>query len=98
MRLLWSPLAAEQAEEAVAYIAADDPVAAQAWVGQLLERVESLRRFPDSGRVLPELQREDIREIIVGAYRVVYRRREESVAIVAIRHQARDVDEDEIAP
>jgi len=33
--------------------------------------VKALARFPDSGRVVPEIRREDIREIIVSPYRVL---------------------------
>jgi plasmid stabilization system protein ParE len=98
VRLTWSPLASEQVDDAVAYIAADDPAAALAWLERLLERVKALTAYPDSGRVVPELQREDIREIVVSPYRVMYRRGAEAVEIAAIRHGARQFDDDEIAP
>ena len=58
MRLVWSPLAEQQVDEALSYIAADDAAAARRWLEELLERVDSLRRFPDSGRVAPELGRD----------------------------------------
>ena len=96
MKVAWSPLAAEQVEAALAYIAADSPVAAREWLERLLERVESLGRFTDAGRIVPEFQREDLREIIMGAYRVMYRRRDGLVEIAAVRHHARDVDQNEI--
>ena len=35
-------------------------------------RIERLSRFPQSGRLVPELRRADIREIIHGGYRVIY--------------------------
>ena len=44
--------------------------------------------------MVPELQRDDIREIMVGAYRVMYRRSQDRVEIVAIRHHARDCEEE----
>ena len=47
---------------------------------------------------VPETQREDIREIIVSPYRVLYRRRDDRVEIVAIRHEARAFDEREVSP
>ncbi len=92
MRVSWSPLADEQVDEVVAYIAADDQAAALTWLEQLLERVASLARFPDSGRIVPELQRDDLRELIVGSYRVIYRRKADVVEIAAIRHGARRLD------
>jgi toxin ParE1/3/4 len=92
VKLTWSPLANDQVDDAIAYIAADDPTAAVHWLEQLLERVASLSRFPDSGRVVPELQRDDIRELIVDPYRVIYRRGADVIEIVAVRHGARDFD------
>jgi len=98
VRLSWSPLADSQVDDAVAFIAADDPAAALAWLERLLARVRSLADYPDSGRVVPELQRDDIREILVGPYRVMYRRGADEVEIAAVRHGARDFAADEIEP
>jgi plasmid stabilization system protein ParE len=96
--VVWSPLADRQVDDAVAYIAHDDPIAALKWLEHLLERVKALARFPDSGRIVPEIQREDIREIIVSPYRVTYRRRDDRVEIAAIRHEARVFDDREVSP
>jgi toxin ParE1/3/4 len=98
VRITWAPLADEQVDDAIASIASDAPAAAREWLEQLLERVQSLAAFPDSGRMVPELQREDIREIIVSPYRVMYRRTADLVQIVAVRHAAREFDEDEVTP
>lgn len=92
MKLVWSPLAGEQVDEVLAYIAADDRTAALAWLEQLLGRAASLARFPDSGRIVPELQRDDIRELIIGSYRVIYRRTADVVEIATIQHGARQLD------
>ena len=98
MRVVWSPPADRQVDEAVEYIAQDNPTAALEWLERLLERVKALARFPDSGRVVPEIRREDIREIIVSPYRVMYRRKDDMVEIAAIRHEARAFDEREVSP
>jgi toxin ParE1/3/4 len=44
------------------------------------------------GRVLPELGAENIREILVGSYRIVYRIKDEQVQLLTIRHGARLLD------
>jgi plasmid stabilization system protein ParE len=98
VRLVWSQLADRQVEEVLAWIVADDVAAARRWLEELLERVEALCRFPDAGRVVPELGRDEIRELLVGAYRVIYRRREEAVEIALVRHQARQLDDADLAP
>lgn len=98
MKVTWSPLADEQVDEAVAYIAQDHPLAALEWLERVLDQVRSLSTFPGSGRMVPELQRDDIREIIVSPYRVMYRRSDALVEIAAVRHEAREFDSKEIVP
>jgi toxin ParE1/3/4 len=96
VKVVWSPLADEQVDEIIVYIAVDDRTSALAWLEQLLERVASLARFPDSGRTVPELQRDDMHELLVGAYRVLYRRKADVVEITTISHGARQLDSDAI--
>ena len=54
------------------YIARDDPRAAAVWLRKLQDRAKLAGRSPRQGRKLPELDRDDLRETIVGKYRVVY--------------------------
>ncbi len=97
MRLVWSRLADRQVDEVLASIAADDVAAAARWLDELLERVADLRRFPDTGRIVPEIGRDDLRELLIGSHRVIYRRSSGAVEIVALRHQAQRFDEDGLA-
>lgn len=60
--------------------------------------MKSLGIYPDSGRMVPELQREDVREVIIDPYRVMSRRRADATEIVAILHGSREFDADGIAP
>lgn len=55
------------------YIARDNPAAAGRWVGSLITAVENAAAMPLAGRIVPEIGREDLREIIRGNYRIVYR-------------------------
>lgn len=68
MILEWSPLALERAS----YITLDKPSAAEAWVDGIFESVGRLESYPMSGRKVPEVGIERIREIIYGAYRIIY--------------------------
>jgi len=67
------PLALERVEDVAQYIAQDNPDAAVRWVVELFDTVERLADFPESGRVVPEVGIRRIREVIFGAYRVIYR-------------------------
>lgn len=85
MKVEWSPLALARVEEIVHYIAQDDPDAAARWANQLFDAVERLSAFPQSGRVVPEVGIPRIREVIFGAYRVLYSVRGK-VEILTVRH------------
>ena len=97
MTVAWSALAEERAAEAFAYIAADRPTAAAKWLRRVLASVEALAESPDRGRAIPELGRADLREVIVRAYRIMYRREPKRIIVVTIRHGRRALDQDEVA-
>lgn len=54
--------------------------------------LERLAAFPRSGRVVPELGKDTIREVLLGSYRIVYRVKEECAEIITIYHGARLFD------
>ena len=47
------------------------------------------KEFPRSGRVVPELEREAYREVILGTYRIVYRIEADRAEILTVVHSAR---------
>ena len=61
-------------DEIESFIAQDNPKRASAFLDLLLEKGDLIGSFPDMGRVVPELYQPEIREILVGNYRIVYRR------------------------
>lgn len=96
MRVEWTELAFEQLDDAMAFIARDRPETAFRWFATMLEEAERLARFPDSGRLVPEASRDDIREIIVSPYRIVYRRDPQAVFITMFLHERQQVDPDDL--
>ena len=95
-RTVWSPLAVARVAEAADFIAADRPEAAARWADSVFEAVKRLERFPLSGSMVPELRREDVRELIHGEYRIIYRIDGERVLILTVRHGRRLLDETEV--
>ncbi len=75
IELTWSPRAAADLEEIRDYIAVDSAVYADLTVRRLVAAVERLRQFPDLGPVVQERESIELREIITGRFRIVYRRR-----------------------
>lgn len=86
MRIVWSPLALDRVEEIADYIARESASSARHWVDSIFTKVKRLRRFPKSGRAVPEIQRMSIRELIYGDYRIIYRIERARIAILTVRH------------
>ena len=62
-------------------------------VQSIIGQFKSIGRFPRMGRVVPEIQDENIREILIYSYRVVYRISKNDAEIAAIIHAKRDFKE-----
>ena len=97
MKIVWTALALERIIDIADYIAEDNPRAAANLVTAIFNRVQALEDFPKSGRVVPEIGRYNIREIIHGNYRIIYRSDSNQIAILTVRHQKQVLPEKEIA-
>jgi toxin ParE1/3/4 len=71
------------------YIRQDSPVYAQLVISGLYAAVDQLSEFPDSGRVVPERNDPQLRELIKPPYRIVYDYRERAVEVLTVFHAAR---------
>jgi len=80
----WTEQAVEDLAAIKAFIGQDSPAYALAVVGRLYQAAGQLVQFPDSGRIVPEQTRPEIRELIRPPYRIVYRRRPELVEILLV--------------
>ena len=88
-QIIWSPQAIEDVEAIRTYVARDSPRYADLLVERLVSAVEGLVTDPLSGRVVPEVGDDTVREVIHGNYRLVYRVRPDLVEIVTVFHGAR---------
>ncbi len=95
MKVVWSPLSIDRAIEIADYIYLDNPTAAQKWIDTIFEKVKALKTSSKIGRIVPEIERDEIREILYGNYRIIYRIEKSSISILTIRHgkQILPVDE-----
>lgn len=87
-QIFWTEPAVADLEAIRDYIARDSDVYASTVVESLLAAVERLGRFPRSGRVVPEWNRRSVREVIVDAYRVIYRLRRQRIEVLTVIHGA----------
>lgn len=90
VRVIWSPQAVSDLERIFDYIADESIDSAAGVIEAIFAAVERVRDFPESGRVIPELQQARFREVIVAPFRVMYEFRANSVLITGVVHGARD--------
>ena len=88
----WTPQAADDLEAICLFIARDSPPLAAIFADRVLRATDRLASHPRLGRVVAELGIEDIREIIVGSYRVIYRLRPDAAHVLTVHHGARPLD------
>ena len=89
----WSPESIRDVESIRVFVAQDSPVYAELVTRRIVAAVERLYAFPESGRIVPERQDPEIREIIVAPYRVVYRLRTGAVEIATVFRGSRSFPE-----
>lgn len=96
--LFWSRRALADLRCIRAYIGRDDEAAALRGTERLMRAAERARDLPLSGRMVPEFGREEIREILLKHYRIVYRVGEDRIDVLTVfeshRHLS-DAREDE---
>lgn len=96
MKIVWSPLSLDRVTEITKYIVIDNPQAANSWIEELFNSVDQLRSFPRSGRKVPELSEDPIREIIFGNYRIIYRIEVQQISILTVRNIRQILPESDI--
>lgn len=90
VKLVWTELSTQDLKEIFDYIAKDSVRYASITVNKIYNRAQDIIASPYIGRVVPELNRKFIREVISGNYRIVYKIINEfQVDILRIYHSAR---------
>lgn len=93
VRLIWLPEAVEDLDAIAAYIAIDSQRYARDYVARVIARAEGLCEFPESGHANPEANREDIRELSIYPYRLIYRINENEVIVLAVLYGSRLIEQ-----
>jgi len=84
MKLLWTDRGRRDLLDIGRFIARDNPRAARAWVERLRERARKAAETPLSGRVVPERADQDVREVFVRNYRIVYRVFDDAIHVLTV--------------
>ena len=89
MNVHWTDTAQGHLDAIHHYIAQNSPEYAKQMVDRLTRRSQQIAKFPQSGRVVPEYQMEQVREVIERPYRIIYYIKPDQVDVLAVVHAAR---------
>ena len=95
MKVHWTETAEKHLDNIYAYIAQDSKTYALRTVDRITSKSQQIGMFPKSGRCVPEYDIDQIREVFVGHYRIIYHIKSEQIDIIAVIHGAREVLRDE---
>lgn len=88
--VIWAYAAEDDLVSAAEYIHKDSPIYAASFVARALDAGRSLDSFAERGHIVPELNDDNIREIFVYIYRLIYRIEDGRISILALIHGRRD--------
>lgn len=89
MKVNWTAAARAQLRDIHTFIDRSSPQYAKKIVDRLTRRSLQIATFPRSGRVVPEANDVNIREVFEGSYRIIYHLLDDEVDIIAVVHSAR---------
>jgi toxin ParE1/3/4 len=92
VKVLWTESALHQLQAIHDYLAQTSPQYALRIVDQLTARSIQIATFPFSGRMVPEYELNDVREVIEGPYRIIYLigSEQQKIEVLAVIHSSRE--------
>jgi len=95
--IVWSSSATADLRDIVDWLLEKaTPTAAMSFVDRVDEKVAQLPMHPESGRVIPELERQNItkyREVIVSPWRVFYTDTDDTLLLLAVIDGRRNIED-----
>ncbi len=92
MKVFWTETAVQHLSSIYSYISKNSPQYAQRLVDKLTKRSEQIATFPSSGRIVPEFDIKQIREVIEGSYRIIYYIKPDQIDVLAVLNAAQQID------
>ncbi|AFY99982.1 type II toxin-antitoxin system RelE/ParE family toxin [Calothrix sp. PCC 6303] len=91
MKVFWTETAVENLSAIYNYISQNSPQYATRIIDRITRRSQQIVNFPLSGRIVPEFETEQIREVIEGSYRIIYYIKPEQIDVLAVIHGAQEI-------
>lgn len=94
--VIWTPRARADLKTIHDYIVNDSPQNAKKIVQGMINKAETLMNLPNLGKVTPEMQDPQIREISAYSWRIIYHQRQGKIFVLTIVHKRRQFSNVEI--
>lgn len=94
-KIVWTENSVQDLLNIKLYIEQDAVERSESWVTELLEAGEGLSIFAERGRIVPEFNQKDLRELLIGNYRLVYRLQPDSIEIITVFEGHRQIQKDD---
>ena len=94
MNVRWTERASNDAIAIYDYIADRSETYAESVYLRILARPNQLVKYPESGSIVPEYNRADIRELYVHSFRFIYRVVDAEIRILTVIHGRRQLPSD----
>ena len=90
-KLIWTEPALADLEAIYDFIAKDSEYYASSFLEEIIQQPEKLIDFPEIGRIVPEADQNDIRELIFQNYRIIYQLDDEIIMLLTVIHAKREL-------
>lgn len=94
--IVWADVAENDLKGIIEYIATDSPANALNTLKKIKQKASGLYSFPERGRIVPELQDQNIllyRELIIPPWRIIYRMSDRKVYVLSVLDARQNVED-----
>ncbi|PKL39647.1 MAG: type II toxin-antitoxin system RelE/ParE family toxin [Spirochaetae bacterium HGW-Spirochaetae-1] len=91
MKVYWTDTAEKHLDSIYNYIVQHSELYAKKTVDRLTKKSIQIADFPLSGRIVPEFEMDQIREVFDGPYRIIYHLKPDQIDVIAVLHGYRNV-------
>ena len=89
-KVIWAPSALKDVEAIAEFIERDSVDQSGLFITRVIEVTSRSEQYSLSGRIIPEMGNEKCREVVYGAYRIMYKIVKQDVWITGVVHGARN--------
>lgn len=96
MKVLLSYVALGNLIESNRFIAKENPEDARSVINDIYEAGNRIKEFPAKGRIVPEINKNNVREIFCRSYRIIYKIESKRITILTVRHMRQELNRNDI--